>query len=189
MSSIAKYRAMVDGGLADYRHAKAAAIEEQAALEAAESGVSTGIAAREVLQLVSAAVQQQAHARIAAIVSRCLEAVFEEPYTFQIQFERKRGKTEARLVFVRDGMEIDPMNASGGGVVDVAAFALRVSCMLLAKPPVRRLMILDEPFRFVSTEYRERVRLLLEALSEELGIQFIVVTHMTELQMGKVIEL
>ncbi|MES2472602.1 MAG: glycosyltransferase, partial [Pseudomonadota bacterium] len=40
-----------------------------------------------------------------------------------------------------------------------------------------RAMILDEPFRFVSEGYRERVALLLEDLATEIGIQFILVTH------------
>jgi DNA repair exonuclease SbcCD ATPase subunit len=145
--------------------------------------------AQQLVQEVAQHVQQQVHNRIAGVVSRCLKAVFDEPYEFKIHFERKRGRTEARLVFVRDGEEIVPMQGSGGGVIDVAGFALRLACLVLARPAVRRLVVLDEPFKFVSSEYRERVRDLLETLSEEMGIQFVMVTHIPELQTGKVIKI
>ena len=145
--------------------------------------------AQELAQNVAQAVQQKAHDQIAEVVSRCLEAVFDEPYEFRIHFERKRGRTEARLTFERDGMEVDPMTASGGGVVDVASFALRLSCLILNKPPLRRILIMDEPFKYVSEEYRERVRELLETLAQEMGVQLLMVTHINELKTGTVLEL
>jgi DNA repair exonuclease SbcCD ATPase subunit len=123
------------------------------------------------------------------VVTKSLQAVFDDPYEFRIHFERKRGRTEARLVFERGGEEIDPMEASGGGPVDVASFALRLSCMMLSRPPIRRLLVLDEPFKFVSPNLRDRVRRLIEALSGEFGIQIIMVTHMDELRAGEIIEI
>ena len=183
------YRAKTDDLLASLRTAQQILREEKASAIAAEDLVTFTEEAQVVVQGVAQTIQQQAHARIAAVVSRCLETVFEEPYTFRIAFEQKRGKTEARLYFEREGMEIDPLTASGGGVVDVAAFALRLSCILLSKPPLRRLIVLDEPFKFVSADYRARVRLMLETLAEELDLQVILVTHTTELETGTVIAL
>jgi ABC-type sulfate/molybdate transport systems ATPase subunit len=81
------------------------------------------------------------------------------------------------------------MSASGGGVVDVAAFALRIACLTLRKPALRKVLILDEPFRFLSAEYRPRVRSLIESLADEFGVQFIIVTHLDEFRCGKVITL
>jgi DNA repair exonuclease SbcCD ATPase subunit len=151
--------------------------------------LEASLSAQQALQEISQAIQQKAHDRIASVVSRCLSAVFDDPYEFNILFERKRGKTEARLVFVRDGREVDPISSSGGGVVDVASFALRVSSIMLSKPSLSKVVIMDEPFKFVSEVYRERVRDMLEMLSTELKIQFIFVTHMKELKTGTVIEL
>jgi ABC-type Fe3+/spermidine/putrescine transport system ATPase subunit len=84
---------------------------------------------------------------------------------------------------------MDPLDATGGGVCDVAAFALRVACLMLSQPPKRRLLVADEPFRFVSEEYRPAVRQMIETLADELGIQFILVTHATEFEIGKVVRL
>lgn len=110
-------------------------------------------------------------------------------YEFQIKFERKRGRTEASLRFLRRGLDVDPLSASGGGMIDVAAFALRVACLMLHRPRLSRVVVIDEGFKFVSSQYRENVRSMLEGLAEDLGIQIVQVTHIEELETGKVIEL
>lgn len=135
-------------------------------------------------------VQQRAHARIAETVGRCLSAVFEEPYKFNIAFEQKRGRTEASLTFERDGYVVDPLSQAGGGVVDVSSFALRLASLMASRPARRRLLVLDEPFKHLSPEFRHAVRFLLESLAAELDVQMIIVTHDPLLkQMGKVVEL
>lgn len=174
----------------DYDHARRAVTDEKTALSEAENRLEIAVQAQKLLQGVAEAVQQQAHQQIAAVVTRCLEAVFgEDAYEFVIQFEQKRGKTEAQLLFRRDGLCVDPTSSAGGGVVDTASFALRLACLILSRPAKRRLLVLDEPFRFLSREYRPAVRELLLTLAKELGVQIIMVTHSTELVCGKVVEL
>jgi DNA repair exonuclease SbcCD ATPase subunit len=119
-----------------------------------------------------------------------LKAVFgENAYEFRIVFEQKRGKVEAVMQFARNGEVYDPMTQSGGGVLDVAAFGLRLSALILSSVRYRRLLILDEPFRFLSVEYRESIRDLIETLSKELDFQFIMVTHIRELEIGEVVQI
>ena len=164
--------------------------EERQALESAREHLKDVQEAQVILQSVAQTVQQEVHKNISQIVSRCLAAVFPHPYEFRIEFERKRGKTEARLIFVRDGNEYDPLRGTGGGVVDVAAFALRLACLVLSKPKPRQLLILDEPFKNVHGEgNRERCARLLEVLSKEMGVQFLIVTGLEWLKIGKVVEL
>ena len=78
-----------------------------------------------------------------------------------------------------------------GGVIDVAAFAFRLSDILLSKKSLRPVMGLDQPFGNVSKEkgYLERIPDMLIMLAEEFGIQFIQVTHVDELKIGKIIKL
>jgi len=173
---------------AHYRSAGIEVHESKQKLEKAESDYTNSEEARQIVQLVSQSVQQMVHNRIASLVSRCMETVFDEPYEFRIDFERKRGRTEAKLTFERDGSRVDPMTASGGGVVDVASFALRLACLMLARPQLRRLIVMDEPFRFLSVDYRQRVKDMMDSLAKEMGIQFVLVTHMDDLRIGKVIE-
>lgn len=145
--------------------------------------------ASQIAQEVSKTMQAAVHSKISKIVTRCLAAVFDDPYEFQIKFETKRDRTEAVITLVRDGLEVDPVTATGGGVVDVAAFALRLAALSLTRPQLRRCLIMDEPFKWVSVAYRPRIKALLEELSEEMGVQFIIVTHMHEIVTGTVEEL
>ena len=145
--------------------------------------------AQEIIQVLAEAVQQRVHQQISEVVSSCLNVVFDDPYEFKIVFERKRGRTEANLRFVRRNLDVDPMSASGGGAVDVAAFALRVACLILHRPRLSRIIVLDEPFKFVSAEYRPKVRAMLEQLSKKMEVQIIMVTHIEDLVIGKVIQL
>lgn len=177
MPDLARYEQQTERLLAAYRAAQSAVGNERAALRDATAAHDAATEACAAVQQIAAAVQQRAHAAIAAVVSRCLTAVFDQPYQFHIDFERKRGRTEARLYFSRDGIEIDPLTAAGGGVVDVAAFALRLACVLLHRPQLRPLLALDEPFKYVSAEYVPRVRALLDGLAAELGVQIVMVTH------------
>lgn len=170
--------------------AVAAVKSEGLVLKEAKIRLRQTMDAHSVITEVAKQVQQQAHAGIANVVSRCLAAVFDDPYTFKVKFEKKRNRTEAKLVFVKGEHELTPLKASGGGVADVASFALRLACMALSRPRVRRVLILDEPFRFLnSIEYRERARQLLETLADEMDMQLIVVTGMSELESGTVVEI
>jgi ABC-type Fe3+/spermidine/putrescine transport system ATPase subunit len=60
---------------------------------------------------------------------------------------------------------------------------------VLGHPTKRRLLVLDEPFKFLSEQYRPAIRELIEQLAQELQFQFIVVTHIKELEMGDVVVL
>lgn len=162
---------------------------EEKALAEAEREVELARSAREIIQFVAQAVQQKAHERVSKVVSSCLSSVFNNPYTFKIEFARKRGRTEARLRFSRADLDVDPMEASGGGMIDVAAFALRVACLIMHRPRLRQILILDEPFRFVSEEYQDNVRAMLEKLSVDLGLQIVMVTHNQAYATGKIVRL
>jgi len=169
--------------------AKAVYADARVELQTAQSRVLAIEEAQTIAQIIAQTIQEKVHHKISSVVSRCLSSVFEDPYQFKILFERKRGRTEATLLFERDGQQTDPLTASGGGPVDLATFALRLSCMMLNRPKLRRVLIMDEPFKSPSPHYRERVRQLMEVLSKEMGVQFILVTNIMELVAGKVIDL
>lgn len=175
-----------------YDHARRVVRDEKAALESAEREYRDTVAAQQIVQTVAQQIQQAAHDRIASVVTQCLRTVFEQPYEFRIVFEQKRGRTEARLVFVRGELEIDPLDAAGGGVIDVAAFALRVACLVLSRPPLRRLLVLDEPFSHCKPPeiLASRICGMLEMLAKQFGIQFILVPSIEEFyRIGTVVEI
>jgi DNA repair exonuclease SbcCD ATPase subunit len=132
-------------------------------------------------QKVAQNTQEKLKFQIEDIVNLALESVFPNEYLFQMNFNVSRGKTEAELVFQdkRTGQTIDPMEASGGGVVDLTCFALRISAFAL-ESGTDNLIILDEPFKFISRDLQERAGEILKKLSEKMKLQIIMVTHIPE---------
>lgn len=135
--------------------------------------------AREIIRKVGLATQQQLQYHISDITSLALGDVFDDPYELQVEFVQRRNKTECDIFFTRDEEKIDPIMASGGGAVDVAAFALRIAAWSMQSPRTRNTIILDEPFKFVDkrTDRLERASEMVKELSDRLGLQFIIVTH------------
>jgi DNA repair exonuclease SbcCD ATPase subunit len=133
--------------------------------------------AREIIKIVALDTQKQLEYQISEIVSLALASVFEEPYKLKLNFVEQRGKTEAVITFERNNQECNPLTASGGGAVDVACMALRLSLWSLQQKRTRNTIILDEPFKCLSKDLSEKAGQLLKMLSDKLGIQFILVTH------------
>ena len=134
-----------------------------------------------IIQSVAKDTQNQITEHISDLVSMALAAVFPDPYEFNIEFVEKRGKTEAEISFIRNGEKINPMQASGGGAVDIASFALRVALWSLQRPKTSNTIILDEPMKFLSKNMIDKAGEMIKLLSEKLKIQFIIVTHIVQL--------
>jgi DNA repair exonuclease SbcCD ATPase subunit len=129
------------------------------------------------IQQVAKETQEQLKYQISDLVNLALDSCFPGEYTFDVNFEIKYGKTSAELVFInKNGTQIDPMEASGGGVVDLASFALRIAIWSLGKS--NNVIILDEPFKNLQPmELHMKGMEMIKMLSTKLGIQFIIVTN------------
>lgn len=184
-------RKRLDRHTADRDHARRQLIDESKHLKAALARGGDLTRARVLVQAVAAEVQHAAYGRVAEVATRCLKAVFgPDSYELRVVPVSRRGKAEADVVLVKGGVTVDdPLGAAGGGVVDVAAFALRLACLVLGRPRRRQLLVLDEPFKHVSRDYRDNVRAVLESLAAEMGVQIITVTHSPELACGEVVKL
>lgn len=181
-------RISISKAFASYRGAKSALDRAIPQLKKITQQTRFNRIARDTLQEIAQHVQQSAHTSISRIVSECLTASFPDPYTFKLEFVKKRGKTEAHLDFWKRGEKFKPTEESGGGVLDVAAFGLRLACVML-REDVQKVLILDEPFKMVGKEDTERVKNMLWNVSNELGVQIVMITHNPDLVVGKEIKL
>lgn len=137
-----------------------------------------------IIQTVARNTQEELEYHVSELVTLAHEAVFEDPYELDLEFILKRGRTEAVLMFKRGENKVHPMSAAGGGVIDVASFALRVSLWSLARPRTRNVLILDEPFKNINDPTREMHRKaaeMLKMVAERLGLQIIIVTLLPEM--------
>lgn len=134
--------------------------------------------AQTFLQKVAQETQEHLKFKIEDIVNLALETCFPHEYSFRLNFNISRGKTEAEFVFLSQSSNrpIDPMNASGGGVVDIACFALRIASYVLEQG-IDNVIVLDEPMKFVSKDLLDSAGEILKVLSTKLGLQIIMVTH------------
>lgn len=134
--------------------------------------------ALEIIQVTAKLTQQELEVHVSELSSLALEAIFPDPYKLSLSFELRRNRSEADLLLVDgEGNSVSPMDAVGGGVVDVAALALRISLWSLKQPRPRATLVMDEPCRFVSRDLQGRASTMIREVSKRLGLQFIIVTH------------
>lgn len=134
---------------------------------------------RAYIQVVAETTQKQIEYHISNLVTMALAAVFPDPYEFILEFTQRRNKTEADLIFRKDGNDGDPVAIAGGGALDVASFALRAATWALK--PSRKTLLLDEPGKFISRDLQSKFSEMLKMISDKLGIQLIIVSHIPEI--------
>ncbi len=137
-----------------------------------------------IIQHVAQQTQKELQFYITDIVSLALAAVFPDPYKFELEFVTKSNKTAAHFWFEKDGDKYTPGSSTGGGPLDIAAFALRTSLWSLVTPRLRNILILDEPFRFLSKDLQPLASEMLKMISSKLGLQIIMVSHNEDLIEG-----
>jgi DNA repair exonuclease SbcCD ATPase subunit len=134
--------------------------------------------ALEIIQITAKLTQQQLEIHISELVSLALEAVFPNPYKMVLKFETRRNRSEADLLLQdENGNLLNPMDSVGGGVVDVASFALRIALFSLKRPKPRAVMLMDEPLRFLSSDLQDRASRMIKEVSDKLDIQFLIISH------------
>ena len=134
--------------------------------------------AREVIQIVAQQTQQKLEFHISKLVTTALSAVLNNAPEFIVKISTRRNQSECDLLFQKEDSLMKPIDSSGGGVLDIASFALRIAYWSLRKN--RYTLIFDEPFRNVSHNYQSKVSKMVKMLSEKLGIQVIMVSHIPE---------
>lgn len=138
-----------------------------------------------IIRTVAQETQKLIECHISELVTLALRSIFANPYTFHLGFIQKRNKTECSFFFKRNKHKINPLLEAGGGVVDVASFALRVAIWVLSKPKYRNVLIFDEPFKNINDKTREthkRIAKIVKMLSDKLKLQFIIITMIPELE-------
>lgn len=138
--------------------------------------------AQAIIQAVAQQTQNELEYRITEPVSLALSAIWSDPYKQVAEFKiTGRGTTECHLGFERGGIVTKPLYSSGGGPIDVAAFALRMSAWSLSQPRSRNVLFLDEPFRFVSKKRLPAAGQMLKEAAKELNLQIVMISHISEL--------
>lgn len=114
------------------------------------------------------------------VVTRGLVAIFEEPMSFRLEQVVSGKRLEVRFFLTTEhkgeSLETGIMDARGGGVGAVIGFLLRVSILLLI-PQSRHILVLDETFAQLSTDYLPNLSEFIRQLVDKTGVQIVMVTH------------
>jgi len=137
---------------------------------------------RATVQTAAQEVQKNLEYHLSDLVTTALHAIFPDDINFIAKIEQRRGQTECDLLFEEKDNKYKPLDGSGYGPVDVATFVFRLCFWSLKKN--RPTFILDEPFRNLSPNFHSKISELIKELSEELGIQFIIVSHQDEINIA-----
>lgn len=135
--------------------------------------------AQALVQKVAQETQETLTYQIEDIVQMALDTCFPDMFEFKAEFVIKRGKTECNLTFLKDGFEVSPLDASGGGVADVAGIGLRLAAWSLGN--TRNVIILDEGMKWLSRDLQPRAGEILQEISKQLNIQIIQTSHSPDL--------
>jgi len=140
---------------------------------------------RELTQLTAAAARKIAVEKFARVVTTAMKTIIQDGSEFVINLGSSRNITVAsfRIKIMIKGveLEVDPLEAKGGGIADLCAIGLQIAAMEVFRQEGP--LLLDEPFKHLSAlgGYRDRTSSFLRQVSEQLDRQIILITHASEL--------
>jgi len=128
-----------------------------------------------LIQEIAQVTQTLLQDKVTKLVNLAIRSVFDAPPEFIMQITTKRNRTECELLFQEQGILAKPIESAGGGLLDVVSFALRVVMWTFSKQD--NVLILDEPFKFVSPNLAPKVSEMVCEISKKLNLQIIMVSH------------
>ena len=133
--------------------------------------------ARDLLNQAMLGTQAKIKEFIEEVVSLALSTIYGPEYAFALEYETRRNQVEATPWLVKGAERFSPRDEVGGGVLDVAALALRLALWAIMEPRPSATFLLDEPSKFLSADLQVEFGRMLTELAGLLGSQFVVVTH------------
>lgn len=134
-----------------------------------------------ILQKMSTKQREIARTRLEELGTAALQYSLGSDYEMKIYLYEGKGTrkpyAEVKIKNTITGVETDPMEANGGGVVDIVSIALRLVVMQTYEPFIDGPIIMDEPFKMVSKEYIPMISEFIKNISQDFGRQIIIVTH------------
>ena len=184
-SELRQIRTFCDRESGALRTIETALEDHQAELDQMERGLEDSQKAAEIIHAVAKSTQEELEFHLSDIVTMAMRGVFENGPSLSVSFVSRRGQIEVDMGFEEDGHIGDPLNDDGGGLVDVAAVALRFSCWTLNRKRTRPVIILDEPLKWLKgSDLPYKGARIIKEISEKLGLQIIMISHDPELIEG-----
>jgi DNA repair exonuclease SbcCD ATPase subunit len=153
-------------------------------LEAARRDTADHVTALQLLQYMAEKISAPNELTTAKLATLALRETFPDlSLSLEVEHSNLRGSpaTTLKLRDADTGAFDDPIDAFGGGPASLLSLVLRV-VTIVRQPHLAKVLILDEPMKDVSQEYKSRAAKLLKKLSDPperggLGFDILMVTH------------
>lgn len=181
-SSLLKIKSLLDSKKAEE------AVYEQQVKEVSDKIESLNrqeITHQKAISLCDVVIEQMNSASVEDIeklITEALQFIFEKPYKFHMNPEVKRGNMTYR--FTLNDNDSDIIDAEGGGIVQVISVLMRIVTIAISKPPLKKILVLDESLGMLSVEYIANASKFIKDLGEKLGFTIVLVTHQEQFQDG-----
>lgn len=137
---------------------------------------------RNLLTELSKTLHTRSTEEISKFVTKGLQTIFGKPYKFIMDMKTERNKASVEFKIIDpDNVELDPRSDVGGGIMDTIAMLLRFIIWLLSPNKTRPTFLLDEPLKFLSSDYLNRASNFLQEIATTFGLQIYMNTHEPEL--------
>lgn len=129
--------------------------------------------------------RNQIKGKIEDIVNSALKCVFvDKKLNFKIIPAITKRGVNYELYIDTDGIVTPLTDSKGGGVLDIVTLSIRIAFVRMFSNMLRQTIILDEPFKNLDSERINPACEWLKVISKEFGVQFVIVSHISELIEG-----
>ena len=136
------------------------------------------------MSLIGIETQNRVKSFVEGTINKGLREIFGGEYSFEIVFEMSRNKPEAFLYLLKGNKYQYSFSNDelGGGMLDVVSFLMRLVIWGMNPDRSEPIFLLDEPFKFFKDKDGfEGISSLLAQLRDEMGMQFLIVSHDEEM--------
>lgn len=136
----------------------------------------------ELLTVVQGVTREKIKDGFETLVTYALRFIYSQDYAFQLEFGRRGNLQELNFNIKTPEFEeaCDPLDTSGGGVLDIVSLALRAVLLEVSVPKIEGFLMLDESLKHLSKYYLMNASQFLNELNKRLGRQIIFITHQQE---------
>lgn len=140
--------------------------------------LGTQDAAQAFLRLLAEHQQEVIRQKVEMLVTYGLRTVFDEDLQFRVTLDARKNQIYMGFALEDDEeRQVPLMDAEGGGLVALTALLLRIVLLLMTRPKLAPLLILDEPLTQLSERYREPAAQLILRLVNKGLLRVLAVTH------------
>lgn len=157
---------------------------EKTALELGElkAGQEIALLKKVILDEASTEAREQAAKAIEDMGTNALQFILGADYSLKVELKRQVKGDVANIYVVQvdengELIETEPSEEDGGGIADIVSMAMQFAILELANGDNKSPFFLDEPTKFVSKGYSERVAQFISSMSKSFDRQIILVTH------------